>query len=191
MDQTKLYSIAAVAKLLDVPESTLHYWKNRFDASLPSIGRGRGRRFRPEAVEVFRTIAGLLESGLSAADVRAELARRFPVNVTPEAGPEPLPPTRLSPAEDLAGRIGIGIAEAVAQRMRELMALPGQTPGRDVQELKDGLGAAQARIETLQAENEDLVNKLRVLEAELVRLRKDGRENQKHLLEKIRALGHP
>ena len=75
MAETRLYSIAAIAKALDVPESTLHYWKNRFDDVLPSVGRGRGKRFRAEALDIFRAIGGMLAQGMSSADVRATLAR--------------------------------------------------------------------------------------------------------------------
>ena len=96
MAENRLYSVAAIAKLLDVPESTLHYWKNRFDEVLPSVGRGRSKRFRPEAVEIFRTIGRLLGQGLSAADVRAELIRHYPVNAahapTSETAPRPAVP---------------------------------------------------------------------------------------------------
>ena len=74
MTHAKLYSISAIAKLLDLPESTLHYWKNRFEPFLPSVGQGRGKRFPAEAVEVFRAIGALLESGLSVADAKDELA---------------------------------------------------------------------------------------------------------------------
>ena len=59
MAENRLYSVASIAKLLDVPESTLHYWKNRFDDVLPSIGRGRNKRFRPEALDVFRDIGAM------------------------------------------------------------------------------------------------------------------------------------
>lgn len=197
MPQAKLYSVAAIAKLLDLPESTLHYWKNRFDQLLPSVGQGRHKRFRAQAVDVFRAIANLLESGLSVADAKAELSRRFPVNVTPEepAVVRPIQDTASGQAasgEELAMRIGAAMAEAIGQRLQGYLGQPapqsGQAalPAETVEGLKAELARARDEIEGLQRAARDFEGKFKVLEAELIRLRRDGREMEKHLLGKIK-----
>ena len=203
MTETKLYPISAIAKLLDVPESTLHYWKNRFDQVLPSIGQGRHKRFRADAVEVFRTIGGLLGSGMSLADAKAELLHRYSpgavtidtVAVTPGSGPGYVAPGAMS-GEEMAMRIGAAMAEAIGQRLQGLIPQngPGQPsraalPDESVDALKAELARSQAEIEGLKTLGEDMAGKLKVLEAELVRLRKDGREMEKHLLGKIKNAG--
>jgi len=63
------------------------------------------------------------------------------------------------------------------------MMLPAETVGN----LTNGLAQAQEEIEAMRRTNEDLAGKLKVLEAELIRLRKDGREMEKHLLGKIKG----
>lgn len=200
MTETKLYSISAIAKLLDLPESTLHYWKNRFGQTLPSVGQGRHKRFPADAVEVFKAIGALLESGMSLSDAKAELLRRYP----PQAGPgEPLAVTPV-PApgyagtgtmsgEEMAMRIGAAMAEAIGQRLQGYLAQaqPGQPlqaalPDETVEGLRAELARSRAEIEGLKALGDELTGKLKVLEAELIRLRKDGREMEKHLLGKIR-----
>lgn len=53
----ELFTIAELARNLDLPESTTRYYCNRFADHLPSVGEGRRRRFKPEALDVLRTIA--------------------------------------------------------------------------------------------------------------------------------------
>lgn len=187
MAETRLYSIAAIAKALDVPESTLHYWKNRFDDVLPSVGRGRGKRFRAEALDIFRAIGGMLAQGMSSADVRATLARSYPVNVAvePEAASKPVP-MAAPPAQDaalaMAAHIGAEIARSLAVHLKGLAAPahPGLSGG--------DAAALESELAAVRAENASLSEKMRLLETELVRLRKDRRELETYLVDKINAL---
>lgn len=192
MAENRLYSVAAIAKLLDMPESTLHYWKNRFDDVLPSVGRGRGKRFRPEAVDIFRGIGRLLGQGLSAADVRAELARQYPINVTHE--PTTAAMADRAPAASgndgdtalaVATRIGSEIAKSLITHLHQnLLATVPALPDETAQ----GLASELAEVRT---ENATLTEKMRLLESELVRLRKDRRDLESYLVDKINALRRP
>jgi DNA-binding transcriptional MerR regulator len=191
----RLYSIAAIAKILDVPESTLHYWKNRFDDLLPSFGTGRGKRYRAEAVEIFRDIGAMLAQGLAAGDVRAQLSRRYPVNV---GGGEV-----QSQAAALA--TSAGAATAASPDAQTMLAMASAIGAEIARTLADHLGrslsggqaalpeatatAISSELAEARAQNAALADKMRVLEAELVRLRKDRRELESHLLGKIKALG--
>lgn len=187
MADSRLYSIAAIAKMLDVPESTLHYWKNRFDDVLPSIGAGRGKRFRAEAVEVFRDIGGMLGQGMAAGDVRCELTRRYPVNVRGEA--TVATPAPALPQADAVVALAAGIGTEIARSLAEhLGRLTGPAPAA----LPEGAAQAlRAELESVRAENAALADKVRVLEAELMRIRKDRRELEKYLVDKINALRRP
>lgn len=203
MPHAKLYSIAAIAKILDLPESTLHYWKNRFDQFLPATGEGRHKRFQPEALDVFRVIHELLESGLQVSDAKAELMRRMHGTEGDAAtviAPVPVQPVGAGAGlngEELAMRIGAAMAEAIGQRLQGILGSTGfpggagatgmMLPAETVGNLTSGLAQAQEEIEAMRRTNEDLSGKLKVLEAELIRLRKDGREMEKHLLGKIKG----
>lgn len=54
--EQKLFTIAELARCLDLPESTTRYYCNRFAEHLSSVGEGRRRRFNPESLNVLRTI---------------------------------------------------------------------------------------------------------------------------------------
>lgn len=191
MADNRLYSIAALAKILDMPESTLHYWKNRFDDVLPSFGTGRGKRYRAEAVAIFRDIGAMLAQGLSAGDVRSELARRYPVNVGSGEAKSPAAPLAATAAVApdaqtmlaVASAIGAEIARTLAEQLtRGGLSGPAALP-------EAAAAAIQGELAQARAENAALADKMRVLESELVRLRKDRRELENHLLGKIKALG--
>jgi DNA-binding transcriptional MerR regulator len=197
MPQTRLLSISAIAKSLGQPESTLHYWKNRFEPFLPSIGQGRHRRFRPEAVEVFRRIGELLRSGMSTEDVREELGQTYAVNVDSGQAASALQvrqaPDQTQNVAEVAAAIGVEIARAIGTHLSGLLAAapqaaPVQALGQgDAEELRDELDMAREELAELKSHNSAMENKLAVLEAELVRLRKDARELEKYLVSKIKS----
>ncbi|MBF0480120.1 MAG: MerR family transcriptional regulator [Desulfovibrionaceae bacterium] len=192
MSQTRLLSISAIAKDLGQPESTLHYWKNRFEPFLPSMGQGRHKRFRTQAVEVFRRIGELLRSGMSTEDVREELGRSFPVNVETGGMPDGLPDRQgqgqAQAMAEMAAAIGMEIAKAIGSHLSGLLAGGPQTAlaPADAEGLGDELDMAREELAALKSQNRDMESKLAVFEAELVRLRKDSREMEKYLLSKIK-----
>ncbi|MGE4556407.1 MAG: MerR family transcriptional regulator [Desulfovibrionaceae bacterium] len=196
MADKKLLAIAEIARDLELPESTLHYWKNRFAPYLPSVGRNRQKRFKPEAVDVFRLIAQRLRSGHPSQDIMTELSHRYPVNAEPSfnAPAETLPtgPQRVqqTPAE-IGAAIGTEIAKALAETLQTLAANlqpKAALPSQAMEEHSRAIKEQGERVETLKTENQDLRSKLSVLEAELVRLRKDRREMEKFLLDKIKKI---
>jgi DNA-binding transcriptional MerR regulator len=192
----KLLAIAEIARELELPESTLHYWKNRFGPYLPSVGRNRQKRFKPEAVEVFRLIAQRLRSGHPSQDIMAELSRRYPVNAEPSfesqaEAPPPAAQPQQTPAE-IGAAIGAEIARSLSDTLQAILAAQNQAqpalPSQEMQEQIEAVKQQGEQVQALKSENEDLRNKLSVLESELVRLRKDRREMEKFLLDKIKKI---
>ncbi len=248
MTAKKLLSVAVISRELNIPESTLHYWKNRFSEFLPSVGRGRQKRFRPDAVEVFRTIAEMLKLGHTTRDVKAELAGHYPLNVEPSRDAAPVaaavPLQAMQPVVEgtaqIAAAVGIEIAKVIGERLGEAIRLAAgdgfvqfhdrleqadqalTRQSADLESLRRSGGYCEARladqdlliqelrgeverlrqegaaqpalpaaapeeVTALRQENEELRTKLTVLESELIRLRKDRRDMEKFLLEKINA----
>jgi len=199
MTGKKVLSVAEIARELELPESTVHYWKNRFAQHLPSVGRGRQKRFKPEAIEVFATISRLLKEGHTARDVMDQLSHEYPLqaDAMPQEGTVaavPVSGAAMEPAMKMAAAIGLEIAKSVGEGIRSVLAGESASGG-DVSEVKEGLEEAALRISTaveetrsLREENEELKEKLKVMEAEMIRLRKDRREMEKYLLDKIKAV---
>lgn len=202
MPDKKLLSIAEISRLLEVPESTLHYWKNRFAQYLPSTGRNRQKRFKSEAVEIFKIISSMLKQGHTAEDVMAELSRKYPVNVavdspnpepatTAPAAPVQMQQANLEPAIQLAAAMGTEIAKSINEGLKGMLScMPQGAISEDVKACMDkataDLNAQNESIAGLKDENTLLKEKLSIMEAELVRLRKDRREMEKFLLDKLK-----
>lgn len=199
MTGKKVLSVAEIARELELPESTVHYWKNRFAQHLPSVGRGRQKRFRPEAVEVFSTISRLLKEGHTARDVMDQLSREYPLqaDAMPQDGavaPMTMNGAAMEPVMKMAATIGLEIAKSVGEGIRSVLN-PEAGDNVDVTEVRQGLEDAASRItfameETaaLKNENQELKEKLKIMEQEMVRLRKDRREMEKYLLDKIKSV---
>ncbi|WP_316899083.1 MerR family transcriptional regulator [Pseudodesulfovibrio indicus] len=200
MTGKKVLSVAEIARELELPESTVHYWKNRFAQHLPSVGRGRQKRFKPEAIEIFSTISRLLKEGHTARDVMDQLSQEYPLQAdampaaVPSEGGVAVSAGAMEPVMKMAAAIGLEIAKSVGEGIRSV--LDAENLGSpDVSEVRKGLEDAAARItetmvetEALKAENRELKEKLAVMEAEMIRLRKDRREMEKYLLDKIKSV---
>ncbi|RQD76423.1 MerR family transcriptional regulator [Desulfonatronospira sp. MSAO_Bac3] len=76
----ELLTIKEIARRLDLPESNIRYYRDRFDRFLPSVGHGRKKRYKPEAVEVFRCIVEELGQSRSTQEIEEVLAARFSQN---------------------------------------------------------------------------------------------------------------
>lgn len=72
-----MFTIAAIARRYDLPESTARYYCKRFRDYLPHAGEGKRRRFLPEALPVFEAILEAMGRNKSASSVEAELQQKF------------------------------------------------------------------------------------------------------------------
>ncbi|MFA6449185.1 MAG: MerR family transcriptional regulator [bacterium] len=77
----ELLTLKEIAHQLGSPESNLRYYRNRIGDYLPSAGKGRKRRYYPEAVEIFRRTVDLVSEGMSLDRVYRHLASEKPVEL--------------------------------------------------------------------------------------------------------------
>ncbi len=73
-DEQPVYSIGAVAKMLDIPASTLRAWEERYAVVTPTRSDGAQRLYSRTDVERLRYIKAQMENGLSAADAHRLIA---------------------------------------------------------------------------------------------------------------------
>jgi len=91
-----VYSIGAVARMLDVPASTLRAWEERYSVVTPSRSGGAQRLYSRTQVEQLRFVKAQMDSGASAADAHRLLAQELAASRIPVA-----PPERRSEAKSL------------------------------------------------------------------------------------------
>lgn len=72
-----LYSIAELAKITGIPESTVRYYRNKYEEYFEYVGVGRKRRYKESAVDVLRTIAECSDRNLSKEQIQLRLNQEF------------------------------------------------------------------------------------------------------------------
>lgn len=74
----KYISLREVGRRLDVPPSTIVYYKDKFSKYIPSEGGGTKRRRYPvEVLEIFRRIREMFNNNWSTEQIERELALKF------------------------------------------------------------------------------------------------------------------
>ena len=73
----KLYTIKELSSILDVPESTLRYYRDRFEEFIPVVGKGRKRRYKKESIEIFKQIIKGYEEDLTTKQIRNNLLKKL------------------------------------------------------------------------------------------------------------------
>src|SRR5688572_9000996 len=69
-----VYSIGALARMLEVPAATIRNWEERYAQIVPERSTGGHRLYSRDQVEQLRFIAAQVARGLSAADAHRLLA---------------------------------------------------------------------------------------------------------------------
>lgn len=76
VDRIGVYSIGAVAKMVDVPAQTLRSWEDRYAVIVPVRSQGGQRLYTRDHVEELRFVRDQVQSGLQPADAHRVLAER-------------------------------------------------------------------------------------------------------------------
>lgn len=90
-----VYSIGAVARMLDIPASTLRAWEERYGQITPARSSGSQRLYSRAQVERLRYIKAQIDSGVAAGDAHRLLSgapeARYARLAEPESGADAAP----------------------------------------------------------------------------------------------------
>lgn len=150
----KLTTIAAIAKILELPESTVRYYRDRFSVYIPVEGKGRNRRYPPEAINVLRMVAEGLRNNLTAMEVEQQLSHSFSKFIDVEQ--EPQQPTTAAQQQSYL---------TLAEREREIQSRERLTAALEM------LANQKAAIERIEEHSKELKDKDQAREMELQELR--------------------
>jgi hypothetical protein len=206
-------SVAEIARLTRIPAPTARRYAALFREFLPHRKVGRVTRYAPDSARVFERISGLYHEGRVTTEIEEVLRREFSRTIDLDAAgtgearlPEPAPGvldqfnTSLQVIADQRAVIE-ALREDVrklkagfvllARGQKRLKALPA-AGGDDLSRTAAALARKDSELEELALglsfDTSDMKIKLQTLEQELVRLRKDRREMERHLLDKLERL---
>jgi DNA-binding transcriptional MerR regulator len=94
LGERPVYSISAVARMLDIPVATLRTWEDRYGQVLPARHTNGHRLFSRHQVEQLRFVRAQMSEGATAADAHRVLAERIETGA-PLDGTVPRPAPRL------------------------------------------------------------------------------------------------
>jgi DNA-binding transcriptional MerR regulator len=84
-----VYSIGAVARMLDIPPATLRTWEERYGLPVPERSPGGHRLYSRDQVDQLRFIKAQLAQGMAPADAHRLLAERLAAGSLSFGNPEP------------------------------------------------------------------------------------------------------
>ena len=139
-----LLSIKEIARQLEVPESNVRYWRDRFEDYLPVVGEGRKRRYKKQALDIFQAIRDGYQANQSTEDIARDLARNYPrtMRIAPD-----------EPAQDPAAEI-----QSVHSPFESVQTLV-QSQAKTLEHLASSLNASHSlnpRLKELQHRQEVL-----------------------------------
>ena len=204
----QLSTLKDIARRLDVPESNLRYYRNRIGDFLPSTGKGRRRRYFPEAEEIFRKTIEYIGEGVTLDRIYSIFAENKPL--APREDPEQ--PARegiadqivdkirenkdlFSGATPLAGQLETlnrrieqlaGKIDGMADDIRELKNLAASKPPQDTDPRE--LAALKQEADRLRASRQDMEQSLAERESVIERQKAallDAREKRKLLIDEL------
>lgn len=157
----KLLTLKEIAKELGVPESSLRKYREIFSAFIPSVGSGRSRRYREEAIEILNEIRNLREDmNLPWDAISEKLAEKYPMDGT-----------MVPPAPE--------IAQSQQQQRQEPRQIQASAPSIKVSHEPV---AGTAFVEKISAMNERQAMMLNAVAIELARsIEKTGSESKKDI----------
>ena len=95
----ELMTIKEIAQVLNIPESTARYYRDKWPEYIPTSGQGRNKRYEPAAVDILRLIAEGLRNGRSATEIENDLSLKYQATYDQEPEPQQLPQQRSSSLE--------------------------------------------------------------------------------------------
>ncbi|QDR81002.1 MerR family transcriptional regulator [Sporomusa termitida] len=158
---TELLSIKDISQELGIPQSTLRYYRDLFLDYLPAMGEGKKKRFYPEAVEVFQTIAKCMHQNKNADDIANELDSRFTrfIEIDPEPqensatyshNDETVQSQALSTIDQFDGSAIMAVIASQNQALQQIAATISMVNGQqeELQHLKQEVTKLEERLET-------------------------------------------
>lgn len=128
-------TIADIARVLNISQSTCRFYRDKYSDYLPSVGSGRARRYEDEAVEVLKIIVDGYKEKQPSAAIESRLQQRFgiPQQSTTESKQQT---TAIERNENLPENQVFALVVEQQKMLREMAATISNLQ-QEVQQLKE------------------------------------------------------
>jgi DNA-binding transcriptional MerR regulator len=76
-----LLTLQEIAERLNMPPSTVRYYKNQYQEFMPGVKAGRFMKYEPEAIEIIKFIAAATAANQQQQDIKELLSAKFALNI--------------------------------------------------------------------------------------------------------------
>lgn len=80
----KWLSISQLSEVIDIPETTVRRYANKFDKYFRYEHRGRGKKYHPDSMEIIKRIAFLYSEDYEITDIDSILSKEFSFTIENE-----------------------------------------------------------------------------------------------------------
>jgi len=165
----ELLTLKEIARQLGVPESNLRYYKNKIGDFLPSVGKGRRRRYLPESIDVFKRTVELVNEGMTLDRVYKHLSQEQPPELDSVSST-----SRDEFAKQIAEKIAASLGHSTTAAGSTGEAHSTDTLNQQLGLIRDELASARASIEEKEIRNRELASRLEELIREKDRLESEA-----------------
>lgn len=162
-------TLPQIARLLNIPVSTVRYYKDRFSQFMPEWGEGRTKKYTPETIEVIKIISESMKDNLSDRQIQELLlSKGFEPIYEAEGGEkEELEPAQSTnffiPHEDIVSLFEhyFGQQTEVIKQQHDLLQKQGESEEKMIQLLEVVVEQQQTIIDLnkqVQVQQEQLNN---------------------------------
>jgi DNA-binding transcriptional MerR regulator len=79
---SRTYTLREIAREMNLPESTLRYYRDAFELHIPTVGLGRRRRYPGASREIFQLIADGFAQNLAREDIESRIQEVAPATAS-------------------------------------------------------------------------------------------------------------
>lgn len=186
MNAMKYISLREVGRRLNIPPSTVVYYKDRFERYIPSVGgRGRRRKYPVEALDIFQSIRELYDDNWSAEQIEAEIAGKYKDLQATHAGSIGAVGDANRTVLEKSGSAR-ELAETLAEMVEKMSDLIQEGPDDAVQVRELEQQIELLKLEKQQAE-ERYTTRISELEAEVESLKAQNKRMEEYILKKVQS----
>ncbi len=81
----ELLTLKQIAQQLNIAESTIKGWRDKYPEYMPAVNIGRYPKYEPEALEIFKIIGDGISNGLQRREIAEQLSAKYAINTGVDA----------------------------------------------------------------------------------------------------------
>ena len=92
-DVADFLTISKMSELVNIPESTVRRYCNKFSEFMTYKDLAKGKRYSPKTIEIIEKISALYDGGYETSEIKEILSKKYAMTILHEGESDLSPPT--------------------------------------------------------------------------------------------------